>query len=143
VIGEEVPQADADQPMLFRERADHAAPDSKIIQRAVHANQRRPFCLAYVEIGHVVSVDVKGLHEGSVVGLSIVVMPGHSSQACADCVNLSALPGNQVFLFPLQQSRGWPGLRLAEAASAAQAGQARPYDGKIPGIRVDRNYVQA
>jgi hypothetical protein len=65
VIGKEVPQADANQAMPFRQRADQATPDAEVIERAVHADQRRTLGLAYVEIGHVVSIDVKGLHEGS------------------------------------------------------------------------------
>jgi hypothetical protein len=28
----------------------------------------------------------------------LAVMPGHSSLPCADCVNLSAIPGIHVFL---------------------------------------------
>jgi hypothetical protein len=31
------------------------------------------------------------------VSLNEAVMPGRSSQACADCVNLSAMPGIHVF----------------------------------------------
>ena len=62
MIGEEVPQADANQAMLRRQRAHHAAPDPEVIQRTMHADQRRTFGLAYVEIGHVVAVDMKGLH---------------------------------------------------------------------------------
>jgi hypothetical protein len=37
------------------------------------------------------------------------VMPGHSSLACADCVNLSAMPGIHVLAAPKQERRGWPG----------------------------------
>jgi hypothetical protein len=43
----------------------------------------------------------------------ILVMPG-------------PVPGIHVFKTAQQEGRGWPGLRLAEAASAAQAGQAWP-----------------
>src|SRR5262249_20974961 len=65
MIREEMRRGHADQAMVCRQRADQAARDSKIVQRSVHADQWRSFCMAYVEIGHVVSVDVKGLHEGS------------------------------------------------------------------------------
>ncbi len=41
-------------------------------------------------------------------------MPGHSSLPCADCVNLSAMPGIHVFT-AWQERRGWPGHRRAEA----------------------------
>jgi len=34
---------------------------------------------------------------------------GHSSLACADCVNLSATPGIHVFLRVPKARRGWPG----------------------------------
>jgi len=37
-----------------------------------------------------------------------LVMPGHSSLPCADCVNLSAMPGIHVFLCRCPR-RGWPG----------------------------------
>ena len=37
------------------------------------------------------------------------VMPGHSSLPCADCVNLSAMPGIHVFTAWQQEGRGWPG----------------------------------
>jgi hypothetical protein len=62
MFGEEVPQAYRDDAVPCRERADHRTPDAEIAERAVHADQRRP--LPNVEIGHVISVDVKGLHEG-------------------------------------------------------------------------------
>jgi hypothetical protein len=76
VIGKEMAQADADQAMLCRQRADHAAPDAEVVQRTVHADQRRSFCLAYVEIGHVVSVDAKGLHGGSGRRNQLCKIPG-------------------------------------------------------------------
>jgi len=65
VIGKEMAQADANQAMLCRQRADHATPDAEVVQRTMHADQRRSLCMTYVEIGHVISVDVKGLHGGS------------------------------------------------------------------------------
>src|SRR3984885_8032650 len=34
-------------------------------------------------------------------------MPGHSSLPCADCVNLSAMPG--IHVLAQQGRRGWPG----------------------------------
>jgi hypothetical protein len=34
------------------------------------------------------------------------VMPGHSSLPCADCVNLSAVPGIHVFLYSLKDVDG-------------------------------------
>jgi hypothetical protein len=46
MIGEKVPQADADQAMLCRQRPGHAAPDAEVIQGTVHADQRRTFRLA-------------------------------------------------------------------------------------------------
>src|SRR5262249_55412751 len=62
----EVPQADADQSMPLRQRSQYAAPDAEIAERAMHADQRWPLAgLAHVEIGHVVSVDVEGLHTDS------------------------------------------------------------------------------
>src|ERR1700744_113716 len=65
LIRKEMPQADADHAVSLRQQAVDAAPDAKIVQRAVHANQRRPLMgLAYLEIGHVVAVDGKGLHAG-------------------------------------------------------------------------------
>src|SRR6267143_2899557 len=36
-------------------------------------------------------------------------MPGLSSLPCADCVNLSAMPGIHVLTAAQQESRGWPG----------------------------------
>src|SRR5260370_40067193 len=38
-----------------------------------------------------------------------LVMPGHSSLPCADCVNLSAMPGIHVLAAFKQERRGWPG----------------------------------
>lgn len=64
-LRKEVPQADGDQPMPLGQRAEHAAPDPEVVERAVHADQRRPAAvLAHVEIGHVVTVDVEALHSG-------------------------------------------------------------------------------
>ena len=63
VLGKEVPEADRDDAMFFRQRPQHRIPGAEVAERAVHADQRRPF--ADIEIGHVVSVDAKGLH-GSV-----------------------------------------------------------------------------
>src|ERR1700760_1751242 len=55
-----MPQAHRDHAMLFRQRADHRIPGAEIAERAVHADQRP--ALADLEIGHVISVDAKGLH---------------------------------------------------------------------------------
>ena len=41
LFGKEVPQADADQPVLLRQRPDHTAPDAEIVERTMHADQRR------------------------------------------------------------------------------------------------------
>jgi len=41
-----------------------------------------------------------------------LVMAGHRSLFCADCVNLSAMPGIDVLTVWRQERRGWPG-RLA------------------------------
>jgi len=38
-----------------------------------------------------------------------IVMPGRSSLPCADCVNLSAMPGIHVLAALKQERRGWPG----------------------------------
>ena len=66
VIGKEMPQAHRDHAVFRRQRPDHRRPDAEIAQRAVDADQRRGsgLTLAHVDIGHVVSVDVKGLHLG-------------------------------------------------------------------------------
>ena len=42
--------------------------------------------------------------------MSKVVVPGQSSLFCADCVDLSALPGIRVLAAPKQERRGWPGI---------------------------------
>ncbi|GEC47951.1 hypothetical protein BJA01nite_55930 [Bradyrhizobium japonicum] len=51
--------------MPLRQRLEHTAPDAEVIERTMHADQRRPApVFAHVEIGHVVSVDVEALHSG-------------------------------------------------------------------------------
>src|SRR5882757_2859397 len=60
MLGKEVPQADRDHAMRFRQRAEHGIPGAEIAERAVHADQRRAF--SDFEISHVVAVDAKGLH---------------------------------------------------------------------------------
>ena len=62
MLGKKVPQGHRDHPMLLRQRAEHRRPDAEVAQRTMHAHQRR--APADVEIGHVVSVDVKALHGG-------------------------------------------------------------------------------
>jgi hypothetical protein len=37
------------------------------------------------------------------------VMPSHGSLPCADCANLSAMPGIHVLAAPQQERCGWPG----------------------------------
>ena len=66
-FGEEMPETDANHAMFRRQRADHAAPDAKIVERAMHADKRRT--LPHVQIGHVKSVDVKRLHGSSLQGM--------------------------------------------------------------------------
>jgi len=39
-----------------------------------------------------------------------LVLPGHSSLPCADCVNLSAMPGIHVLTLHKQERRGWSGI---------------------------------
>ena len=60
-------------------------------------------------------------------------MPGHSSQACADCVNLSALPGIHVFCLNGKK----------DVDGRDKPGHDEELWCKIHGIRVDRNYFQA
>lgn len=64
MLREEMPQRRRDHPMLARKQSQHRRPDPKIAQRAMHAHQRRAIAgaVADVEIGHVIAVDVKGLH---------------------------------------------------------------------------------
>ena len=72
MFGEEVPQAYPDDAAPCRERAEHRMPGTEIAEGAVDADQRR--ALSDLEIGHVISVDVKGLHEG-------LALPGSSTRA--------------------------------------------------------------
>ena len=55
------------QPALPGDLPGHRGPDPEIAERAVDADQRRGAtgALADIEIGHVVAVDVKGLHANS------------------------------------------------------------------------------
>src|SRR5215472_14313974 len=63
LLRKKVPQADADHPVSFCQRTEHAAPDAEIVERAVYAEERRSAVgLSHIEIGHVVCVDVEGLH---------------------------------------------------------------------------------
>src|SRR6516165_8601011 len=62
MLGEEVPEADRSHAVLFRQRSEHGIPGAEIAECAVYADQRPT--LSQFKIGHVVSVDVKGLHEG-------------------------------------------------------------------------------
>jgi hypothetical protein len=62
-------------------------------------------------------------------------MPGRSSQACADCVNLSAQPGIHVLPAEIQRRRGWPGHRRAKATPSF--GRLCPAMTKTNHIRVD------
>ena len=70
VLGEEMPQRRCDHAMIAGQRSEHRRPDPKIAQRAVNADQRRAIAggLADIEIGHVIAVDVKGLHGAREVG---------------------------------------------------------------------------
>jgi hypothetical protein len=53
--------------MLFRQRPEQRRPGAEVVQRAVHADQRRP--LPDLEIGHIGAVDAKALH-GGLAGLA-------------------------------------------------------------------------
>ena len=57
--------------------------------------------------------------------MSKVVMPGQSSLFCADCVDLSALPGLHVLALK-QEGRGWPGI--------GERKRRRPLDGYGPAM---------
>lgn len=61
MLGKEMPQADRDQAMVPRQRAEHRIPGAEIAERAVHTDQR--MASSYFEIGHVVTVDAECLHD--------------------------------------------------------------------------------
>jgi hypothetical protein len=68
MLGKKVPQRYRDYQMFLRQGAKHRRPDPEITERTVDADQRRAVisCLADLKIGHVISVDAKGLHWGLV-----------------------------------------------------------------------------
>ena len=64
MVGKEMPQRRRDHAVLAGQGTQHRRPDPEIAQRAVDANKRRAIAsaLADIEIGHVIAVDVYGLH---------------------------------------------------------------------------------
>src|SRR6266702_836387 len=92
MLGKEVPQADRDHAMRFRQRAEHSIPGEEIAERAVHADQRR--ASSHFEIGHVVTVDAKCLHD----------QPARKSRTtseyfCGACSNIGCVAFGMIAVF--------------------------------------------
>lgn len=92
MLGKEMPQADRDDAMGLRERAEHRIPGAEIPERAVHADQR--MAIPDFEIGHVVTVDAEALH-GQLARKSSTT----SEYFCGACSNIGCVAFGMTAVF--------------------------------------------
>src|ERR1700751_3633957 len=92
VLGKEMPETDADHPVIFRQRPEHRIPGAEIAERAVHADQR--IALSHFEIGHVVTVDADRLHAQPARNSNTI-----SEYRCGACSNIGCVAFGIIAVF--------------------------------------------